>query len=152
MLSEAEQERRRARNRVHWETGVAFNRACGMKVLRWDPEGVDMFVSLRPDLTAHPDVFHGGVIGALIDTAGCAAVAAGHDYDNGDRITTVALSVQYQTVDPGVGATAHARCTRRGRQINYAEVVVTSDNGKELARGLVTVSASGSRERAKRDG
>ena len=146
MLTEAEQEKRRARNRVHWETGVAFQKACEMKVLRWDPEGVEMLLPLRSDLTAHPGVFHGGVISALIDTAGCACVAAGHDYNHGDRITTVALSVQYQTVDPGVGAVAYARCSRRGRQINYADVVVRSENGKELARGLVTVSATGRRD------
>jgi uncharacterized protein (TIGR00369 family) len=146
MITEAEQEERRARNRVHWETGVAFNKACQMRIQRWDPEGVEMFLPLRSDLTAHPGVFHGGVVSALIDTAGCAAVAAGHDYNHGDRITTVALSVQYQTVDPGVGITAHAYCTRRGRQLNYAEVVVRSENGKELARGLVTVSATGRRE------
>jgi acyl-coenzyme A thioesterase PaaI-like protein len=84
----------------------------------------------------------------LIDTAGCAAVAAGHDYNYGNRITTIALSVQYQTVEPGASVVAYARCTRRGRQINYAEVIVRSDNGKELARGLVTVSTTGRRDTA----
>jgi acyl-coenzyme A thioesterase PaaI-like protein len=41
---------------------------------------------------------------------------------------------------------AFACCTRRGRQINYAEVTVRSEGGKELAQGLVTVSVSGTRE------
>jgi uncharacterized protein (TIGR00369 family) len=147
-LTEAEQEKARARNRRHWEEGVAFNRACQMSISRWDPEGVEMALPLRDDLTAHPGVFHGGVISALIDTAACAAVAAGHDYNYGNRITTVALSVQYQTVEPGSSVVAYARCTRRGRQLNYAEVVVRSDAGKELARGLVTVSATGRRDAA----
>jgi uncharacterized protein (TIGR00369 family) len=144
-LSEVEQERARARNRRHWEEGVPFNRACQMTVARWDPEGVELRLPLRDDLTAHPGVFHGGVLAALIDSAGCAAVAAGHDYNHGNRITTVAMSVQYQTVEPGSSVVAYARCTRRGRQINYTEVVVRSDSGKELARGLVTVSATGQR-------
>jgi uncharacterized protein (TIGR00369 family) len=144
-LTDAEQEALRARFRTHWQEGVAFNKACEMRVTRWDPEGVEMQLPLRDDLTAHAGVFHGGVIAALIDTAGCAAVAAGHDYDRGNRITTIALSVQFQTVDPGMSVTAYARCTRRGRQVNYAEVVVRSERGKELARGLVTVSASGRR-------
>ena len=73
-LTEAEQEKARARNRRHWQEGVAFNRACQMTISRWDPDGVEMGLPLRDDLTAHPGVFHGGVISALIDTAGCAAV------------------------------------------------------------------------------
>lgn len=145
MLTATEQAVWRDRFRRHWQDGVAFNRACGMTVRRWDPDGVEMHLPFRDDLGAHPGVFHGGVLAALIDTAGCGAVAAGHDYDKGSRITTVSLAVQYFTVDPGQGVTALARCTRRGKQINYAEVTVRSEAGKELARGLVTVSVSGAR-------
>jgi uncharacterized protein (TIGR00369 family) len=148
MLSEAEQERWRERFRHHWQEGVAFNRACSMTVERWDVDGVEMRLPFRDDLAAHPGVFHGGVLSALIDTAGCGAVAAGHDYSKGNRITTVALAVQYLSVDPGRAAVAHARCTRRGPQINYAEVVVRSDAGKALAQGLVTVSVTGERAEA----
>jgi uncharacterized protein (TIGR00369 family) len=145
VLSDAEQQQWRDRFRRHWQEGVAFNKACAMSVRRWDPEGVEMHIPFREDLGAHPGVFHGGVLSALIDTAGCGAVAAGHDYAKGNRITTVALAVQYLSVDPGHGAVAYARCTRRGKQINYAEVVVRSDAGKELAQGLVTVSVTGTR-------
>ena len=145
VLSDAEQQQWRDRFRRHWQEGVAFNKACAMSVRRWDPEGVEMHVPFRDDLGAHPGVFHGGVLSALIDTAGCGAVAAGHDYAKGNRITTVALAVQYLSVDAGQGAVAYARCTRRGKQINYAEVLVRSDAGKELAQGLVTVSVTGAR-------
>jgi uncharacterized protein (TIGR00369 family) len=145
-LSEDEQRRLRERFRRHWEEGVAFNRAAGMTVERWDPEGVEMHLPYRDDLGALPGMFHGGVLSALIDTAGCGAVIAGHDYDKGSRVTTVALAVQYLSVDPGQGVTAYARCTRRGKQISYAEVVVRSNTGKDLAQGLVTVSVSGERK------
>jgi uncharacterized protein (TIGR00369 family) len=144
-LTAADQATWRDRFRHHWQHGVAFNKACGMTVRRWDPDGVEMHLPFRDDLGAHPGVFHGGVLSALIDTAGCGAVAAGHDYTRGSRITTVALAVQFFTVDPGRSVTAFARCTRRGRQINYAEVTVRSEGGKELAQGLVTVSVSGQR-------
>jgi uncharacterized protein (TIGR00369 family) len=145
-LTEDEQHRLRERFRRHWEQGVAFNRSAGMTVERWDPDGVEMHLPYREDLGALPGVFHGGVISALIDTAGCGAVVAGHDFGNGSRVTTVALAVQYLSVDPGRGVTALARCTRRGKQISYAAVVVRSDTGKELAHGLVTVSVSGERK------
>jgi len=147
VLSEQEQQDERDRARRRWTEGVAFNRACAMTVQRWDPDGIEMRLPFREDLGAHPGVFHGGVISALIDTAGCGAVAAGHDYDLGDRITTVALAVQYLSADPGQGVVAYARCNRRGRQLNYTEVTVRSDRGKEVAHGLVTVSVSGRRER-----
>jgi len=145
VLSDTEQEMWRDRVRRHWQDGVAFNKACAMTVRRWDPDGVEMHLPFRDDLGAHPGVFHGGVLSALIDTAGCGAVAAGHDYNRGSRITTVALAVQYFSVDPGQGAVAHARCTRRGKQISYAEVVVRSEAGKDLAQGLVTINVSGDR-------
>jgi uncharacterized protein (TIGR00369 family) len=145
VLTDDEQAAWRNRFRHHWQHGVGFNRSCEMTVERWDAGGVEMHLPFRDDLSAHPGVFHGGVLSALIDTAGCGAVAAGHDYGKGSRITTVALAVQYFTVDPNRGATAFAKCTRRGRQISYAEVVVRSDGGKELAQGLVTVSVAGTR-------
>lgn len=145
MLTQEEQEAWRDRFRRVWQDGVAFNRTCEMTVLRWDPDGVEMRVPFRDDLSAHEGIFHGGVLSALIDTAGCGAVAAGHDYNSGRRITTVALAVQYFTVDPGQGAIAYATCTRRGQQISYADVHVRSDRGKLLAQGLVTVSVTGSR-------
>jgi uncharacterized protein (TIGR00369 family) len=144
-LTEHEQEEWRSRFRRRWEEEVAFNRACAMSVERWEPDGVEMHLPFRDDLGAHPGVFHGGVVSALIDTAACGAVAAGHDFAKGDRITTVALAVQFLSVDPGHGLTAFARCTRRGKQLNYADVVVRSDAGKEVAHGLVTVSAAGRR-------
>jgi uncharacterized protein (TIGR00369 family) len=144
-MSEEQQAAWRERFHRHWQDGVAFNRACNMTVTRWEPDGIEMHLPFRDDLGAHPGVFHGGVLSALIDTAGCGAVAAGHDYNRGNRITTVALSVQYLSVDPGHGAVAYAHCTRRGMQISYAEVTVRSDGGKPLAQGLVTVSVTGKR-------
>ncbi|MFI5042058.1 MAG: PaaI family thioesterase [Acidimicrobiales bacterium] len=146
MLTDQEQQQRRDRFREHWQHGVAFNRMCGITVRQWDPDGVELHLPYRDDLSAHDGIFHGGVVSALIDTAGCGAVAAGHDYANGSRITTISMAVQYLTVAPGEDIVAIAHCTRRGKQVNYSDVVVKSaDSDKELARGLVTVSVSGER-------
>ena len=105
-----------------------------------------MYLPYRDDLSAHDGILHGGVVG--VDRhRGLRAVAAGHDYNKGSRITTIALAVQYFTVAPGRDIVAYARCRRRGSQVNYSDVVVRSaDTDKELAQGLVTVGISGERQ------
>jgi uncharacterized protein (TIGR00369 family) len=145
-LTEYDQQLLRAHFHMHWEERVEFNRACGIRVPRWDPDGVEFQLPYRDDLSAHPGVFHGGVLSALVDTCGCGAVMAGHDFRLGSRLTTVSLAVQYLSVAPGEGAVADGRCTRRGRNTHYAEVHVrSSETGKPLAQGLVAVNISGHR-------
>jgi uncharacterized protein (TIGR00369 family) len=144
-LTQTQQQRRRDWFRDHWTTGVAFNAHCGLKVERWDPEGVTISLPYADHLSAHEGVFHGGVISALIDTTGSAAVLAGHDFDRGSRLTTISLTVNYFAVAPGEDVVAEARCTRRGGRVHFAEVMVRSGSGQPVAQGLVTVSISGHR-------
>jgi len=149
-LTDQEQQRRRDFFRRHWQEGVAFNRHCGITVRRWDPDGVELHLPYADQLSAHDGIFHGGVVSALIDTAGGAAVMAGHDFDKGSRLTTVSMAVQYLSVAPGEDVIAYGRCTRRGRQIHYADVKVRSATSrKDVAEGLVTVNVSGERPVAK---
>jgi len=144
-MSEGEKQRRREWFRHHWQNGVAFNAASGMTVERWDADGVEMRLPYRDDLSAHAGIFHGGVLSALVDTAGTGAVMAGHDFDKGSRLSTISMSVQYLGVDPGADVVAYAHCTRRGRAVHFAEVTVRSTNGKDLAQGLVSCSIIGDR-------
>ncbi len=144
-LSNDEQRRRRAWFRAHWETGVQFNRSCGITVRRWDNDAVELALPFADRLSAHDGIFHGGVIAALIDTAATGAVMAGHDFNLGSRVSTVSMAVQYLSAAPNEDVVGLAHCTRRGRQTHFAEVVVQSDSGKPLAQGLVTVIVSGER-------
>jgi uncharacterized protein (TIGR00369 family) len=144
-LTDADQHALRAYFHLHWQR-VAFNNTCGIRVPRWDPDGVEFHLPYREDLSAHRGVFHGGVLSALVDTCGCGAVMAGHDFRLGTRLTTVSLTVQYLSVAPWEGAVAHGRCTRRGRTTHYAEVhVESSETNKPVAQGLVAVNVSGHR-------
>jgi uncharacterized protein (TIGR00369 family) len=144
-LTQEQQQHRRDWFRDHWTTGVAFNAHCGMTVERWDPEGVTIHLPYADHLSAHEGIFHGGVISALIDTTGSAAVLAGHDFDRGSRLTTISLSVNYLGVAPGEDVVAKARCTQRGGRVHFAEVTVRSESGQPVAQGLVTVNISGQR-------
>jgi uncharacterized protein (TIGR00369 family) len=144
-LGPEEQARRSEWFRHHWNTGVAFNRTCGIKVRRWEPDGVEMEMAYSDDLSAHAGVFHGGAIATLIDTAGGAAVMAGHDLNLGSRLSTVAMSVQYLAAARGEPVIAFAQCTKRGRQTHFADVLVRMESGLAVAQGLVTVTIIGER-------
>jgi uncharacterized protein (TIGR00369 family) len=144
-LSPEEQAQRSAWFRDHWETGVAFNRTCGITVRRWGPDGVEMVMPYSDELSAHTGVFHGGVLATLIDTAGGAAVMAGHDFNLGSRLSTVSMSVQYLAAARGEAVVAFARCTKRGRQTHFAEVMLRTGNDAAVAQGLVTVMIVGER-------
>ena len=144
-LSPEEQARRSAWFRHHWESGVAFNRTCGITVRRWGPDGVEMVMPYSDELSAHAGVFHGGALATLIDTAGGAAVMAGHDFNLGSRLSTVSMSVQYLAAARGETVVAVAQCTKRGRQTHFAEVMVRMESGVAVAQGLVTVTIVGER-------
>ena len=144
-LSEREQQERRAWFREHWERGVGFNRDCAMRVVRWDPDGVEMAVPFSERLSSHENVFHGGLISALIDTAGGGSVIAGHDFAKGSRLSTVSLSVQYLAPALAPEVVAHARCVRRGARVHFSEVEIRRSDGTACARGQVVVTVSGER-------
>jgi len=144
-LSPEEQARRSEWFRRHWEGGVAFNRACGITVRKWGPEGVEMVMPYSDELSAHTGVFHGGALATLIDTSGGAAVMAGHDFNLGSRLSTVSMSVKYLAAARGETVVAYARCTKRGRQTHFADVMVRTDSDLPVAQGLVTVMIVGER-------
>jgi len=143
-LTDQEQRERREWFRARWERGVAFNRLCRLRMVRWDPDGVEVVLPYAEQLTAHEGVFHGGVLSALIDTAGAGAVIAGHDFQKGSLLSTVSMSVQYLAPARGREAVAYARCVRRGRRLHFADVDVMTD-GVVCARGQVVVTISGER-------
>lgn len=144
-LTVQEQQARRDWFRERWEHGVRFNRLCRMRVLRWDADGVEMALPYAEDLSAHEDTFHGGVVSALIDTAGGGAVMADHDFAKGSRLSTVSLSVQFLEPARGPQLVAHAVCDRRGGRIHHAVVEVRDSAGAVCARGQVVVTISGER-------
>lgn len=93
--------------------GVAFNRYCRLRVTRWDPDGVEIVLPYTETLSAHEGLFHGGVVSALIDTAGAGAVIAGHDFTKGSRLSTVSMSVQY-LAPPAAGRPSPTRAVSGG--------------------------------------
>lgn len=95
-------------------------------------------VAVRPELLQHQGLVHGGVLSALIDSAGAWAFALSH----GEAVRTINLAVQY--LSPATPQTsrlvAQAQVVRAGGRVVIAEAAVSDESGQALARGQVIYS------------
>ncbi|MCM2254493.1 MAG: PaaI family thioesterase [Vicinamibacteria bacterium] len=102
-----------------------FNRWLGIRGVSAEPGRVTMAIDPRPEHTGDPvrPALHGGVISALIDTAGGAA--AWTALPPGENVSTVDLLVDY--LEPGgfdAPLVAEAVLLRRGNRVCHVRVVV----------------------------
>jgi uncharacterized protein (TIGR00369 family) len=113
-----------------------FIKSLGAVVEEWSPDGVILRIPFAEHLTNDGKEFHGGVIGALVDTAGAAAVWAGHDFDKGLKASTVSMTVNYTGRAQG-DLLGKARCVKRGRDLAFSEIDVEDTNGTLVATGTL---------------
>ena len=99
----------------------------------WSPDGARLRLPFDPRLTNDGQAFHGGVVASLVDTAGAAAVWAGHDFDKGMRAATVSLTVNYTGAGRGTDLVADAVCVKRGRDLAFSEIRVSDPEGRGIA-------------------
>ena len=92
----------------------------------------------KPELATIGEVVHGGVIGALIDTAAMAAAWATDDVAESIAGSTVSLAVNYAAAADGVDLRAEARVARRGGRLSFCEATVTDPEGAVIAHGIAT--------------
>jgi uncharacterized protein (TIGR00369 family) len=110
----------------------------GIVIDRYEPDEAIVRLPFRDDLTNDGVRYHGGVIAAVLDTAGAAAAWSNHDFDRGTRASTVAMSVQYVGACQTSDLLCHARVTRRGRDLIFTEITATDAEGKIVAHGIQT--------------
>ena len=109
--------------------------------IRIDSIGTDEAVlelPFKPELATIGQVVHGGVIGALIDTAAMAAAWATDDVPEELAGSTVSLSVNFAAAADGVDLRAHGRVAKRGGRLSFCEVTVTDPEGTVVAHGIAT--------------
>ena len=147
MLSTEEAESQARWFQEHWSKHVPFNVELGLDIFVWEPGLVRARLPYADKLSAHDGIFHGGVLCSAIDAIGSGAVVAGHDFNVGNRFTTVNLNVQFMAVAKGPEVIIEGTCVRRGRRLNFARGRVLSLDGDVLAEGTLTVNASGQRPR-----
>jgi uncharacterized protein (TIGR00369 family) len=82
--------------------------------------------------------FHGGVIAALIDIAGHAAIAV----RVGRMVPTIDLRIDYLRPAPGGELTARAKVVQIGRSIGRADIEIVAAEDKLVAVGRGTYSTA----------
>jgi uncharacterized protein (TIGR00369 family) len=136
-LTDEEQQRRRAAVAELMPT-TPFLAGLGVLIERYEPDEATLRLPFRADLTNDGTYYHGGVIAAVMDTAGAAAAWSNHDFDKGARASTVAMSIQYVGACKQSDLLCHARAVRRGKELTFTEITATDLDGTVVAHGVQT--------------
>lgn len=136
-LTEVEQrERRAAIPGVFSRT--PFLAWLGLVVERYEPDDVATRLPFRVELSNDGATYHGGVVGAVIDTTGALAAWSNHDFGRGIRASTVSMALQYVAASSGGDLLCSACTVRRARELVFTEITATDPSGRVLAHGLQT--------------
>jgi uncharacterized protein (TIGR00369 family) len=134
-----------AMRRLH-EEQITFNQTLGIKVASMAPDDMRLEFQMRPALVGHFQYgrLHGGVISAVLDTAGgfglMVAIGERHHDETADqvmhrfsRMATIDLRVDY--LRPGMGKlfTARVEVTRLGGRIGSTQTRLFDDQGALIA-------------------
>ena len=136
-LTAEEQHKRRQAVRDLMPT-TPFLAWLGIVVERYEADDVTIRLPFREDLTNDGTYFHGGVIASAMDTAGAAAAWSNHDFDNGMRASTVAMSIQYTGAAKRCDLLCHARTARRRKDLTFTEITATDVEGNVVAHAVQT--------------
>ena len=131
-----------------YEEKIVFNKLLGLKIVSVTPDEVVARIDMRPDLVGHYayNRIHGGVISAVLDAIGSAAVmaclAGTHMKEPPEvrlerfaKLGTIDLRVDY--LRPGIGEhfTIHAHALRVGTRVGTARMEFRGADGVLLSTG-----------------
>lgn len=139
---------------IHEIIACPYGQTLGVAVTEASAARVQLRIEDREDNANRNGTLHGGVIASLVHMAGASAVRAslaGAEASptadaawpspswrsEGVEVTVVDLSIHFLAAPDREAVSAEAAVTRRGREIVFANVVVTSASGDTIARGLV---------------
>jgi uncharacterized protein (TIGR00369 family) len=98
-------------------------------------DAISVCLPFRPEFSydATRNVFHGGVIAALIDMAGYAAVAIRHAFPT----PTLSLHIEYLAPAMSAKLIANARVRKLGRSVSRVDVDIVGDGALfAIGRGV----------------
>ncbi len=136
-LTEEQQQERRAAVAALMPT-TPYLAGLGIVFERYEPDEVAIRLPFREDLTNDGTYYHGGVIAAVVDTAGAAAAWSNHDFDKGARASTTSMSIQYVGACKRSDLICHGRTVRRGKELTFTEITATDEAGAVVAHAVQT--------------
>ncbi|PUE06271.1 thioesterase [Limnohabitans sp. T6-5] len=138
-----------------YEEKIVFNQTLGLKLTGVSPNGVTARITMRPELVGHYayNRIHGGVISAVLDAMGSAAVMAALAAKHMDeapakrlerfaKLGTIDLRVDY--LRPGIGDyfDIHAQCLRVGSRVGSSRMEFMGSDGTLLSTGAAAYIVS----------
>ena len=121
-----------------WLEASRFINKLGITVDKLDDGLAVLSLPFDESLATIADVVHGGAISSLVDTAAAAAAWAGAEAPENMRGTTVGISITFVAAARSQDVTATARVVRRGKNLAFIDVDVTTPDGAVVARAIVT--------------
>ncbi len=110
----------------------------GIQLTTMQPGVAQLSLPFTDALVTTGTIVHGGAIASLIDTAAAVAAWSNAEVPANVRGVTVNLTVTYLAAASKEDLQAVARVLRRGRNLVYLDVEVSSASGSAIAKGLVT--------------
>lgn len=127
------------------EEGIPFNRVLGLKVIAGESGKATIEFAFRPELVGNfkMGILHGGVIAAVLDVVGGAAVIAGFDDEEPlHGMGTVDLRVDFLRPGQGKSFLATGQVMRLGRILSSTRMELHNDAGTLIATGAAIYRTS----------
>ena len=119
-----------------------FAECLGLTISEVAPDRAVVVLPYRPEHMNAGGVLNGGASASLLTMAGTLAAWTGVDLDAAPHLSCVDLSVQYLAAATEEDVVAEARVLRRGRDLAFLDVALSSRAGQAICRGLLIYQAS----------
>lgn len=128
-----EEQKQRAAESIH---NLPFAKMIGMELVDMRIDEAIIKIDMRDELRQPAGVLHGGVTATLIDTAMAYAVIT--RLAEGERATTIDLTVHYLRPHTEGTFTCTAKIVRAGKRIFTVAADVANEQGKLIATAVST--------------
>ena len=130
---------------------IPFNQLLGLKIKRYDLNGVEVMVAMKPELIGniHHNILHGGVTASVLDVVGSltafSAVVASRDDWQPDQLkarlrslSTIDMRVDYLRPGRGEMFVGTGQVIRSGNKVSVCRMELHNEDNEHIAFGTGT--------------